>query len=191
MNKSSSWTNIAIKCCLILLAFLYQFSISESEFINLFNTNEYINIYIVLVVSSVIYAFLLAIPYFPGIEVGIAIMIIFGTFGVISVYIATTLGLLAAFLLGKKLRKNNRPNDHFRKIIISETTEKLSTYSPMFTLMILLNLPGNIVLGGGGGIAMSYGYYRKLSTLKFLISLMIATSPIPILLAVFGVKLPL
>lgn len=191
VNRALSWTIISIKCCLILLAVVYQFTFTESELTRLFSTNELVETDLILIISSIIYAILLAIPYFPGIEVGFVIMIIFGGKGVISVYIATTIGLLAAFLLGNNMRKNSRVTNRFSQILISEITQKIANFSPMLALMILLNLPGNIVLGGGGGIAMSYGYYRKLSTFRFIISLLIATSPIPILIGILGVARPL
>jgi hypothetical protein len=191
MKNTFSWFNVAIKCCLVFLALLYQFTITGADVANLLNENELINTKLILVLGSIIYAILLAVPYFPGIEVGLAIMIIFGTKGVIFAYLATVLGLFVAFLLGGRIKDNRLLNNKLSKIIVSETTHKLSNYAPMLTLIILLNMPGNIVLGGGGGIAMSYGYYKKLSPLKFLFSLIIATSPIPLLIGILGVQFPL
>ncbi|MFQ3185915.1 hypothetical protein [Marinomonas primoryensis] len=191
MKNTFSWFNVAIKCCLVFLALLYQFTITGADVANLLNENELINTKLILVLGSIIYAILLAVPYFPGIEVGLAIMIIFGTKGVIFAYLATVLGLFVAFLLGGRIKDNRLLNNKLSKIIVSETTHKLSNYAPMLALIILLNMPGNIVLGGGGGIAMSYGYYKKLSPLKFLFSLIIATSPIPLLIGILGVQFPL
>jgi hypothetical protein len=188
MKNTFSWFNVAIKCCLVFLALLYQFTITGADVANLLNENELINTKLILVLGSIIYAILLAVPYFPGIEVGLAIMIIFGTKGVIFAYLATVLGLFVAFLLGGRIKDNRLLNNKLSKIIVSETTHKLSNYAPMLALIILLNMPGNIVLGGGGGIAMSYGYYKKLSPLKFLFSLIIATSPIPLLIGILGVQ---
>jgi hypothetical protein len=155
------------------------------------NASEFLNTTLILVLASIIYAILLAVPYFPGIEVGLAIMIIFGVKGVIFAYVATIVGLFVAFLFGGGIKGNRLLNNKLSNIIVSETTHKLSNYSPIFALIILLNMPGNIVLGGGGGIAMSYGYYEKLSPLTFLFSLIIATSPIPLLIGVLGLQFPL
>lgn len=159
MKNTFSWFNIAIKCCLVSLALLYQFTITETDVVSLLNASEFLNATLILVLASIIYAILLAVPYFPGIEVGLAIMIIFGVKGVIFAYIATVVGLFIAFLFGGGIKGNRLLNNKLSNIIVSETTHKLSNYSPIFALIILLNMPGNIVLGGGGGIAMSYGYY--------------------------------
>lgn len=191
MKNTFSWFNIAIKCCLVSLALLYQFTITETDVVSLLNASKFLNATLILVLASIIYAILLAVPYFPGIEVGLAIMIIFGVKGVIFAYVATVVGLFIAFLFGGGIKGNRLLNNKLSNIIVSETTHKLSNYSPIFALIILLNMPGNIVLGGGGGIAMSYGYYKKLSPLTFLFSLIIATSPIPLLIGVLGLQFPL
>ena len=49
------------------------------------------------------------------------------------------------------------------------------------TLAVCLNVPGNSVLGGGGGIALLCGLSRQFSWRSFLLILAIATSPVPIL----------
>jgi hypothetical protein len=54
-----------------------------------------------------------------------------------------------------------------------------------FTLAVCLNLPGNSVLGGGGGIAALCGLSGQFVWWRFVLTLVIATAPIP-LLVLFG-----
>jgi hypothetical protein len=53
-------------------------------------------------------------------------------------------------------------------------------------LALVLNLPGNVVLGGGGGIAFAAGACRLFSTAGFLLTVLIAVAPVPIAFLVFG-----
>jgi len=49
------------------------------------------------------------------------------------------------------------------------------------SLALLINTPGNTVLGGGGGIAMAFGIDRTLSGRVFLMVISLATLPLPIM----------
>ena len=51
----------------------------------------------------------------------------------------------------------------------------------VLALAVLLNCPGNAVLGGGGGLAMLSGMSQKMSAGKFFLVIAIATTPVPIL----------
>ena len=48
----------------------------------------------------------------------------------------------------------------------------------------MINMPGNTVLGGGGGIAMAIGYSRTLTFREFLICAAVAVAPVPTLFLV-------
>ena len=53
-------------------------------------------------------------------------------------------------------------------------------------LAVLFNMPGNFLLGGGGGIAMVAGVSRLYSVPGFLVTVAIAVSPVPLAIAIFG-----
>ena len=53
------------------------------------------------------------------------------------------------------------------------------------TLGACLNLPGNSVLGGGGGIAFICGLSGQFHWRRFILTIVLATAPIP-LLVLFG-----
>ena len=57
---------------------------------------------------------------------------------------------------------------------------------PEVTLMLLINLPGNTLIGGGGGIAMAVGMSRLMSFPRFATASAIAIAPIPAAVYFFG-----
>ena len=48
-------------------------------------------------------------------------------------------------------------------------------------LALLINMPGNSVIGGGGGIAMAVGYSRSFTDPAFLACAAVAVAPVPTL----------
>lgn len=48
-------------------------------------------------------------------------------------------------------------------------------------LALLINMPGNTVIGGGGGIAMAVGYSRTFTYPAFLTCAAVAVAPVPAL----------
>jgi hypothetical protein len=54
------------------------------------------------------------------------------------------------------------------------------------SIAILFNMPGNYLIGGGGGISLTCGISRRISWKRFLLTIILAVSPVP-LLAFFGV----
>jgi len=53
-------------------------------------------------------------------------------------------------------------------------------------LLPAINLPGNVVIGGGGGIAMMAGLSRLFSPGLYFLTVAIAVSPVPLALLLFG-----
>ena len=54
------------------------------------------------------------------------------------------------------------------------------------TIAVLINMPGNYILGGGGGISIACGTSRRISWKGFLITIALAVSPV-LLLAYLGI----
>jgi hypothetical protein len=53
-------------------------------------------------------------------------------------------------------------------------------------LAIALNLPGNFLLGGGGGIALLAGVSRLYAVPGFLATVTCAVAPVPLAVLMFG-----
>ena len=56
-------------------------------------------------------------------------------------------------------------------------------------LAVLLNVPGNFVIGGGGGIALMAGISRLYSLPGILIAVAIAVAPVPLAVTIFGAQI--
>ena len=57
------------------------------------------------------------------------------------------------------------------------------------TLALCLNLPGNSVLGGGGGITALCGLSRQFHWWRFLLTLIVATAPLPFLVLIGQIEI--
>ena len=159
----------------------------------------------VLIGGGIIYSLLLSLPFVPGVELGILLMCAFGKEGVVLVYLATIAGLSLAFLFGRliprpwvdawleRLGDSRSCSDHpngieqmaecmspGRKHFPSWLKSFLAKYR-YFTVAVLVNLPGNYLLGGGGGISIVCGASRRISWKGFLVTIVLAVSPVPIL----------
>lgn len=160
----------------------------------------------VLVTGGLIYILLLSLPFVPGVELGILLMCAFGKEGIVFVYFATVVGLSIAFLMGRMVPKK-WIESFLTKIGFSQTSDNQSdeiasmldnflrhkkwlrtlTLNYRYLVIgVLFNLPGIYLIGGGGGISLVCGISRNISFKWFLLTVVLAVSPVP-LLAFFGV----
>lgn len=165
----------------------------------------------VIMTSMAAYILLMAIPFVPGVEIGLALMMILGPKIVPLVYGCTLIALFLAFMAGRLLPEKSitrflREVHLVRAATLLESVQgldadqrltRLMDTSPRrwvpwllrhryFTLMLAINLPGNIVLGGGGGLALMAGMSRMFSIHRYILMIGIAIAPIPLVLVIFG-----
>jgi hypothetical protein len=159
-----------------------------------------------LFASIVAYILLLAIPFLPGIEVGLMLMAILGVKGIVLVYFCTVLSLSLSFLFGKVLPSRylaralgwfhlNRGRDLVTSLEPLDTEERLrfllrsapSRIVPFLLrhryliIGVLFNVPGNALIGGGGGIGLVAGMSRMFPFPKYLLLICLAITPGPII----------
>ena len=159
----------------------------------------------VLIAGGILYSLLLSLPFVPGVELGILLMCTFGKEGIVFVYLATVAGLSLAFLIGRLIpprwidsglerlgnsRSCSIQSDEIekmaecisagRKHLPAWLTSLLLKYSYL-TIAVLVNLPGNYILGGGGGISLACGTSRRISWKGFLVTIILAVAPVPLL----------
>lgn len=164
---------------------------------------------VLLFVSMVCYILLLAIPFLPGIEVGLLLMALLGTRGIVFVYLCTILSLSLSFFVGRLLpaRYLARALEWFHLIRARDLVTAMEPLPPeerlrfllqsapsrivpfllrrrYFVLGTLFNLPGNALIGGGGGIGLVAGMSRLFPFPKYLFLLSVAITPGPILFIV-------
>ena len=165
----------------------------------------------IVMITVIVYALLIAIPFVPGIEIGLALMIIVGPGIAALVYGATVFGLLLSFLIGHfvpqawlksifeyfHLAKASRLIGQLEDLGIEERLAFLVSRTPgriipplfryrYIVLALVLNIPGNSLIGGGGGISMMAGLSRLYSVPAFLVTLALAVSPVPLAVFIFG-----
>ena len=163
----------------------------------------------VLIGGGLLYILLLSLPFVPGVELGVLLMCVFGKEGIVFVYFATVTGLSLAFLVGRFLPKKwvesrlqklgfnqdcDKGDDEIDGMLDKFTRNSkfcqnrfwsfLSKYRYL-TIAVLFNMPGNYLIGGGGGISLACGISRSISWKWFLLTVVLAVSPVP-LLAYFG-----
>ncbi len=161
-----------------------------------------------------LYALLLAIPFVPGVEIGISLLLAHGSQAAPYVYLATMAGLSLSYGLGVAFSERfscrflatmglNRAcafvdnmkdmNNEERLLMLEESlplwVSRWIVKRRYLMLALALNLPGNSLVGGGGGIAMLAGLSRLFSPFFLLGTLALATAPVPILVYFFGADL--
>ncbi len=161
--------------------------------------------------ALVAYALLLAIPFVPGVEIGLSLLIMQGSAVAPLILVATVAGLSLSYGVGSAfattlpcsfLRSMGLPRacafvESMKDLDRAERLQTLRDAAPHWLggwviknryilLAILVNLPGNSLVGGGGGILLLAGLSRLYSWPLVLLTLLLATSPIPVAVWIFG-----
>ena len=160
----------------------------------------------VLWFSVVVYVLWMAIPFVPGIELGLALMVMLGPKGVVLVYLCTLLSLSLSFAIGRliPLKVFSRLLGwlHLQKarnlvlqleplnpeekldLLLSSAPSKVIPYllkHRYLMIAVTLNLPGNVLIGGGGGIGLIAGMSGLCPFPKYILFVSLAITPLPIL----------
>ena len=156
------------------------------------------------------YAVLISIPFVPGIEIGLSLMIMEGPWIAPFIYMSTVAGLSLAYIVGEwvpyarlhrilqdlRLQKMCSLLEAVEPLSRAERLQALEARAPTWLrpltkryryvlLGILLNLPGNAVLGGGGGILFTAGFSRLFPKVQTLLTIAIAVAPVPLVVWAF------
>jgi len=168
----------------------------------------------VLVLILLGYAILIALPFVPGVEVGLSLIMLEGPPVVPFVYAASVLGLSLAYLSGRFMPPRwirrllsdlhlKRAAALFERVEPLPAAERLSLLYERLpgwlgrrilhwryaVLAVLVNLPGTMIIGGGGGIAMVAGLSRLFTPTATIVTFLIAVSPVPLGIWFFGIGL--
>ncbi len=164
-----------------------------------------------IMVGTVAFVGLLAMPFVPGAEIGLAMLTAFGAAIAPLVYVATVLALCLSYTLGcmlpetalirllATLRMHRAANLVARSAPLSrdERLAMLLDGAPprvmalalrhrYVALALALNVPGNALIGGGGGIALLAGLSGLFAPLPTVLAFAIAVSPVPLAIAILG-----
>ena len=195
---------------IVILATWGAHLLKEALDLTLMPNNE-TQVHRLLMLGSVAYIGLLALPFVPGAEIGLAMLTMFGAAIAPLVYAATVLAMMLSYLLGRllpgttlvwilslfRMRKAADligraaalpPNDRLALLMEGSPpkTVRLALRHRYVALALLVNTPGNAVIGGGGGIMMMAGMSGIFAPVQTFIAIAIAVSPVPIAIMVFG-----
>ncbi len=158
------------------------------------------------------YAILIAIPFVPGVEIGVSLLMIHGAEIAPLVYLASVAGLLIAYFTGQflppewiqrtlldlRLRRAAALMGRIGALPPKERLGLLSDQLPgrigpplvrwrYLMLALLINLPGTMVIGGGGGICLIAGLSRLFSPTMTVLTFLLAVLPVPFGVWFFGI----
>jgi hypothetical protein len=158
-----------------------------------------------------VYALLMMMPFMPAIEVGVALMLMFGADICLQIYLATVGALCVTFMIGRLvpvrvcaavfrflgLRRARALVLALAPLDERGRLELLLEHAPRrvvptllrhryLGLALVLNLPGNALLGGGGGIAMIAGMSGLFAPPLYLMVVALAVLPVPLAVALTG-----
>ena len=157
--------------------------------------------------SIVVYVLWMAIPFVPGVELGLALMVMLGPKGVVLVYLCTLLSLSLSFTIGRLMPLSvfarffgwlhlHKAQDLVLQLEPLNSEERLdflmrtapSKVTPFLLkhrylmIAIALNLPGNALIGGGGGIGLITGMSRLYPFPRYILLVSLAITPLPIMI---------
>ncbi len=166
-----------------------------------------------VIVFAIILAYVLTmmLPFVPGIEIGLAIMLFLGPGGIVLVYLCTQISLAPSFLIGRvvprtalqsilrvmRFERASRLLEELNDPIAFQRRQRLSNRlqsrwlavllrNRYIALAVLLNLPGNAVIGGAGGIGAVAGASRLYGFSRYMLAVVLATTPVPAFLLLVG-----
>jgi len=164
-----------------------------------------------LMSSMVAYTILMAIPFVPAAEIGLTVLMVIGPKIAPLVYFCTLISLLLSFSIGRYIpdqvlsklfhkvgftraeklmsELDNLDSRARLQLIVSRSPKPLIPFLLKYryiALLLAINLPGSIVIGGGGGIAMVAGLSRLFRFPYFALTIAIAVAPLPVMLTFMG-----
>ncbi|PHQ70046.1 MAG: hypothetical protein COB93_06475 [Sneathiella sp.] len=159
-----------------------------------------------LMTTAGIFILVSALPFVPGAEIGLGLMMLLGTKVLLLVYGCMVTALTLSYLVGRFVPATATAATFrfFRLMKASQLALDMAPLPPRkrldflmeqapkhvlpfmlkhrhLALFIVLNIPGNTVIGGGGGIAFIAGISGIYSFPAYLLTLLLAVAPLPLL----------
>lgn len=164
-----------------------------------------------LLIALLLYILLMATPFMPGIELGLAVMLLIGSKSALLIYLCTLIALSISYIIGRyfplgivrrflkwlylekasELVSQLEPLDQHKRLefLNRKTPTKIAPFllkHRFVTLAVVLNLPGNALIGGGGGIGLVVGMSKLISFYKYFLVTAVAILPVPLCIYLQG-----
>lgn len=164
-----------------------------------------------VIASMAVYTALMTLPFIPGMEISLALFAAFGSQVAVFVYFATVAALSLSFVIGRlvpigvlaslfaslglqraaELVNQLAPLDRRQRLetLIANAPRRVVPWlvkHRYIAIIVAFNLPGNALIGGGGGIALLAGISGLFSFPGYLAAIALAVLPIPLFVTLMG-----
>lgn len=158
-----------------------------------------------------LYTALMAVPFVPGMEISLALLAAFGHQLAMIIYAATVTALAISYLVGRLVPVRliatlfrslglSRAEDLVRRLeplSAAQRLDALTAHAPRrivpallrhryIAIAVALNLPGNAIIGGGGGIALLAGISGLFTFPRYFAIVALAVLPVPLAILLLG-----
>ena len=203
---------VAILIAVLLLATWGAHMVRDALNLQIRPDNEQ-QVHRIIMLGAVAYIGLLALPFVPGAEIGLAMLAAFGAAIAPLIYVCTVASMILAYTAGRFL-----PIDVLRQVLsvlrMHRAAELVAQAAPLsgedrvatllegqsaralrlavryryVALAVAVNTPGNSIIGGGGGIMLMAGLSGIFSPLATIATIALAVSPVPLAMVFFGLR---
>jgi len=166
-----------------------------------------------IMIGAVAYIVLLAMPFVPGAEIGIALLAAFGAAIAPLIYVCTVAAMMLAFTIGRFLpigllekglqalrmrraadlvaRSATLSSDERLALLLAGQSKRVLRIAVKYrylAMALAVNTPGNSIIGGGGGIMIIAGLSGLFSPLATFLTVVFAVSPVPLAVIFLGLQ---
>lgn len=213
LNLPGLMLRVVLLLCFIALATWGVHMIRETLDMQIRPDNEQ-QVHKAIMIGAVAYVGLLAMPFVPGAEIGIALLAGFGAAIAPLIYVCTVAAMMLSFTVGRFLPITALER-FLRLLRMRRATELVARAAPLskdervamllegqskrvlqlavryryVAMAAAINTPGNSVIGGGGGIMIVAGLSGIFSPLATLLTVILAVSPVPLAVIFLGLQL--
>lgn len=167
-----------------------------------------------IMLGALAYVGLLALPFVPGAEIGLAMLAAFGPGIAPLIYVATVAAMTLAYTAGRFLpigvlerllsllrmrraaalvaRAAPLSQEERLAMLLGDQPKRALSLGLRYryvALALAVNTPGNSIVGGGGGIMMMAGVSGIFSPLATFLTVAIAVSPVPLAVMFLGLRI--
>ncbi|SIS92706.1 hypothetical protein SAMN05421759_106193 [Roseivivax lentus] len=204
---------VAILIAVLLLATWGAHMVRDALNLQIRPDNEQ-QIHRMIMLGAVAYIGLLALPFVPGAEIGLAMLAAFGPAIAPLIYVCTVASMILAYTAGRFL-----PIDVLRRVLsvlrMHRAADLVARAAPLsgedriampldgqsaralrrairyryVALAVAVNTPGNSVIGGGGGIMRMAGLSGIFSPLATIANIALSVSLVSLAMVFFGLRL--
>jgi hypothetical protein len=165
----------------------------------------------VVMAGIAFYTALMAVPFVPGMEISLALFAAFGHQVAMLIYAATVAALVISYLIGRLvpvrliasflgylsqhrakkfvLRLEPLNAEQRLKTLIAQAPKRIVPTllkHRYIAVAVALNVPGNAIIGGGGGIALLAGISGLFTFPRYLAIVSLAVLPVPLAVMLMG-----